>query len=107
MTLESFEEQITKGKAQWIVSFEYIENIKRVTIGLTHDTENFDTEQNLIFNNVERLNNDWHNKDDICIEGIISASEEFSLTKYHYYFYTDQREIFIRTNEKVVIEYLK
>jgi len=104
MTLESFEEQITKGKAQWIVSFEYIEDTNRITIGLTHDTENFSTEQNLIFNNVESLNSDWHDKEDNCIESIISATEELTLTKYQYYFYTDQREIFIRTTEKIIIE---
>ena len=107
MTQESFEEQITKdNKAQWIVSFEFIKDINRITIGLTHDTENFEIEQNLIFNNVESLNSDWHDRDDNCIDTIYSANEEFNLEKFNYYFHTDQREIFIRTIDKVIIEYL-
>ena len=107
MTEESFEELITKGnKAQWIVTFEYIEDINQITISLTHDTENFTTEQNLIFNNVVGLKSDWHDRDDNCIDTIYSANEEFKLTNYYYYFHTDQREVFIRTTDKVIIEYL-
>ena len=107
MTKESFEEQVTKGnRAQWIVAFEYKEDIYQITISLTHDTENFATERNLIFNNVEDLKSDWHDRDDTCIDTIYSANEAFKLTNYYYYFHTDQREVFIRTTDKVIIEYL-
>ena len=82
ITAETFEHKITKGKAQRIVSFEHIEYISRITIDLTHDSENFVVEQNLIFNNTGSLKSDWHDRDDNCIDTIISATEEFALTKY-------------------------
>jgi hypothetical protein len=99
----NFEEVITKGRAQWIVSFECDDEKNNLTIQLTQEPELESVHRILKFFGVVNLESSWEDKDDNCLETIIGADEILNESYPRYFIHTDQREITFRASRRVQV----
>ena len=102
MTAPDFEEAVTRGKAQWFTSFKHDSASEELIIGLTHDPEHSATQRVLEFHEVRDMEQHWMDRDDECMEALISAEQEGD-SVFRYLLVTDQREIEFRAGSRALI----
>lgn len=93
--VDNFEDRITRGLAQWITFVEVDEAAETVRIGLTHNPEIGATEKLITFAEVTKVDSDWFERDDDCMESVIGAHEDQIGEQMRYMFHSEQRELWI------------
>ena len=93
MNLTSFEERVTLGYARYITSFHHDTANGSLLVGITKDTERFATDRLLRFNGVDEIQNEWIDRDDERMEGLIGVHEDKDSAWIRYTLVTEQREI--------------
>lgn len=103
MHAPSFEDEVTRGQAQWLTSAKYDPSAKEFVVGLTHDPERSEIQRVLHFSEVQVVRDFWTDREDNCMEGLIGAHEQRTNSGLRYTLVTDQREITFEAGKRVRI----
>jgi len=100
MTTPTFEDEVTRGQAQWLTSVKYDPAAREFIVGLTHDPESAATQLVVYFAEVTLVTDSWVDRDDNCIESLIGAHEEETSSGIRYTLVTQQREITFEAGQR-------
>jgi hypothetical protein len=93
MTTPTFEDEVTRGQAQWLTSVKYDPGTREFIVGLTHDPESAATQRVVYFAEVQSVSDSWIDRDFGCMEGLLGVHEKETNSGIRYTLVTDQREI--------------
>ena len=103
MSTPTFEDDATRGQAQWLTSVKYDPAARELVVGLTHDPERSETQRVLHVAEVSSVADLWIDRDDNCMETLIGAYEQKTNSCIRYTLVTDQREIVFEAGKSASI----